>query len=103
MSEEMSMKKFLLSACAALVCALPVAMGTQPNIILVLVDDLGWGDMNLPQGTPKVEGTPRIDMPRLAEMAQTGLITLFSLLCRHIANHLDIVAIDTQFGDIVGI
>lgn len=74
MNGDMSMKSFFLSACAAVACAGAVAAGTQPNIILVLVDDLGWGDMNLQQGTPKVEGTPSIDMPRLAEMAQTGLV-----------------------------
>lgn len=68
------MGKFLARICMALACAGTVAVGAQPNIILVLVDDLGWGDMNLTSGTPKVEGTPRISMPRLAEMAQTGLV-----------------------------
>lgn len=70
----MSAKSFLMSVCAALACAGAAAVGAQPNIILVLVDDLGWGDMNLNSGTPKVAGTPCIQMPRLAEMAQTGLV-----------------------------
>ena len=60
--------------CTVIACAGAVALGAQPNIILVLVDDLGWGDMNLNSATPKAAGTPCIQMPRLAEMAQTGLV-----------------------------
>lgn len=70
----MSMRNLLSTFCSLLACAGAVAIGAQPNIILVLVDDLGWGDMNLPHSTPKAEGTPRIEMPKLAEMAQTGLV-----------------------------
>lgn len=43
----------------------------KPNIILVLVDDMGWGDLGLNQPAAHV-GTPRIDTPHLDQMAVGG-------------------------------
>ena len=50
------------TACAALTC-LPV-WGARPNVILILADDLGYGDLSV-QGHPLIH-TPNID--RLARV-----------------------------------
>ena len=48
----------------------------KPNIILVLVDDMGWGDLSF---CPDLTGKgPAIPTPRLADMAKKG-----ALLSRH--------------------
>lgn len=49
------------------------AQQTQPNIILILVDDLGWGDLNV-RSIPKQADTPRIKTPKLSQMAERGLV-----------------------------
>lgn len=43
----------------------------KPNIILVLVDDMGWGDLGLNQPAEH-SGTPRIDTPVLDKLATEG-------------------------------
>lgn len=43
----------------------------KPNIILVLVDDMGWGDLSLNQPAEHAD-TPRIDTPTLKQMATQG-------------------------------
>ncbi len=48
-----------------------VAAEKQPNIILVLVDDMGWGDLGLNQPAEHA-GTPRIDTPVLDRLATQG-------------------------------
>ena len=48
-----------------------VAAEQKPNIILVLVDDMGWGDLGLNQPAEH-EGTPRIDTPTLDRLATQG-------------------------------
>ena len=54
------------------------AESQQPNIILVLVDDMGWGDIAL-NSRGMVDGnTPKISTPHLAKLAQQGV-----LLTRH--------------------
>lgn len=53
-----------------------MAMGGEPtkkpNIILVLVDDMGWGDFGLNQPAEHAD-TPRIDTPNLNHLAQEGV------------------------------
>ncbi len=51
-----------LLACCGVILALP-ARGAQPNVVVVLIDDMGWGDFSC-FGNPEVK-TERID--RLAE------------------------------------
>lgn len=58
---------------------LPLARAAEkvrPNIILILVDDMGWGDLSLNQ-TPD-NNVPRIDTPNLRRLADEG-----AQLCRH--------------------
>lgn len=43
----------------------------KPNIILVLVDDMGWGDLGLNQPREHAD-TPRIDTPTLDRLATQG-------------------------------
>lgn len=48
----------------------------KPNIVLILVDDMGWGDMTLKKGGMAANSgrkTPRIHTPRLAEIAEGGV------------------------------
>lgn len=69
----------------AVVCSLIFGMaalgaeapaGGKPNIILVLVDDMGWGDLSF---CPDMTGKgPQIPTPRLADLAKKG-----ALLSRH--------------------
>lgn len=52
---------------AAIVCLLPAeAMARSPNIVLVMADDQGWGDM-------AYNGHPRLITPNFDEAAATGL------------------------------
>ncbi len=48
-----------------------MAAEQKPNIILVLVDDMGWGDLGLNQPTEHAD-TPRIDTPVLDRLATRG-------------------------------
>ena len=48
-----------------------VAAEQKPNIILVLVDDMGWGDLGLNQPAENAD-TPRIDTPVLDRLATEG-------------------------------
>lgn len=43
------------------------ARANQPNIIMFLADDMGWGDL------PGLGGHPTISTPNLARLAQEGL------------------------------
>ena len=47
------------------------AAETTPNIILVLVDDMGWGDLGLNQPAEHAD-TPRINTPVLDRLAEQG-------------------------------
>ena len=48
----------------------------KPNILLVLVDDMGWGDLNINVPATCADGTvrpPSISTPSLAKMAKQGV------------------------------
>ena len=52
-----------------------VVQGVQkPNIILILVDDMGWGDLGMNQ--EKGNGTPRISTPKMQKLADQGACLL---------------------------
>ncbi|MGA0846555.1 MAG: sulfatase-like hydrolase/transferase [Luteolibacter sp.] len=58
---------------ATLALVLPLA--AQPNIIFVLCDDLGYGDLGvLHQNERRANGLPAFDTPRLDTMAAEGAI-----------------------------
>lgn len=61
---------FLLLLCTA-------AAAEKPNIILILADDMGWGDLSLNTDKTRDAGVagklPVIRTPKLAEMAQQGI------------------------------
>lgn len=68
------MKRLFLSLFAFTLTAAPLfAAPKTPNIILILVDDMGWGDFspNM-KGQPEGNG-PAIQTPKLAEMANLGV------------------------------
>lgn len=52
-------------------CLAVTAAEQKPNIILVLVDDMGWGDLGLNQPSEHAD-TPRIDTPVLDRLANEG-------------------------------
>ncbi|MCH5284667.1 MAG: sulfatase-like hydrolase/transferase [Akkermansiaceae bacterium] len=65
----MKLCSLLFAAWLALSCVVPAA--DQPNIILVLVDDMGWGDLSLNQERGK-NAAPRINTPQLSKLAEQG-------------------------------
>lgn len=69
------MKRVLFSLLSLALAASPLVAAAEkaPNIILILVDDMGWGDFSPDmEGHPSVNG-PAIQTPKLAEMAQLGV------------------------------
>lgn len=66
---------------ALLLFASPLAAQTQPNIVFILCDDLGYGDLGvLYQNERRANGLPALDTPKLDTMAAEGAI-----LTRHYA------------------
>lgn len=57
---------FRLIACLVLLCAAPLRAADKPNIILILADDLGYGDLGC-------YGNTRIRTPHLDRLAREGI------------------------------
>lgn len=55
-----------LIACLALLCAAPLRAADKPNIVLILADDLGYGDLGC-------YGNTRIRTPHLDRLAKEGI------------------------------
>ena len=66
----MKWSSLVVSVWLACACALQAA--EKCNIILILVDDMGWGDMNLSSNIPHTRSTPGIATPQLATLRQQG-------------------------------
>jgi arylsulfatase A len=56
----------LVMAAVLLVGCLPAAADDRPNLVLILCDDLGWGDLNC-------YGHPHIRTPHLDRLAEEGI------------------------------
>ena len=58
----------------SLLLAVPFAMAAQrPNVILILMDDMGWGDLPSYQDQRMKEGLPAMDNPGLRTLAREGM------------------------------
>ena len=73
------MKRRLVIAVFALfiLTSVPLANaeGPKPNIIFILTDDLGYGDLGvLYQNRPRARDFPRMTTPHLDRMAREGMI-----------------------------
>jgi hypothetical protein len=55
----------MIAALAALAVVLCIAEAARPNILFVLVDDLGWNDLSF-------HGSPQIPTPHIDSIAQSG-------------------------------
>ncbi|WP_397380327.1 sulfatase [Prosthecobacter sp.] len=62
------MKLFLLTTFLSLFAVLPASFSAQPNVIIILADDLGWSDTTL-YGTTKFYQTPNVE-----RLAKRGMI-----------------------------
>ncbi len=68
---QLTRRDFLRSACAgALAAAVPVrgraaSMNERPNIVVILADDQGWGDLSL-------HGNVNLDTPNIDSLARDG-------------------------------
>lgn len=69
-----SFTAFALAAVFVLV-ALPAAAASPPNVVFILVDDLGYGDVNLNlPATGQAFRNPHIRTPNLARLARQSLV-----------------------------
>lgn len=71
----MNMRVFCCSLwyLASTVCCWAATEPEKPNIILVLVDDLGWGDLGSYQNTRLKQGLPAMQNPHLDKLAAEGM------------------------------
>ncbi|MBR1870435.1 MAG: sulfatase-like hydrolase/transferase [Kiritimatiellae bacterium] len=66
--------RFAISICIGVAaCALASASQVRPNILFILADDLGYGDVGFTWQTP-ASSTPRIHTPNLDKAARAGVI-----------------------------
>lgn len=64
---------FLLAACSLDAAPTPPVQARQPNIILILVDDMGWGDLGVPhQDARENKKLPAIETPHFDRFAAEG-------------------------------
>lgn len=67
------MKKQFLSSLAMAAMAAPSIAQQQPNIIVFLVDDMGWQDTSLPFHTERTPLNDRYHTPNMERMAAMGV------------------------------
>jgi arylsulfatase A-like enzyme len=65
----------LLAAVATLSPSLvPASAAPPPNLVVVMVDDLGWQDVSVPMGPETTEFNRRYRTPNLERLAQRGVV-----------------------------
>ena len=71
-----SMKKLFvfLGLFAGILAVFPAAAATKPNIIFILADDLGYGDVGVFYQNSRPDSKPKMLTPELDAMAAEGLI-----------------------------
>lgn len=77
-------KKTTLIATSAIVAASLHAqetVATRPNIILFMVDDMGWQDTSLPFGTEKTPLNERYHTPNMERLASQGMMFTQAYAC----------------------
>ncbi len=68
----LTLRRTLIPALSILTCTSASSSQHRANIIFVLVDDMGWGDLNLYHERHQLSG-PRIDTPNLDQLARHGV------------------------------
>lgn len=65
-------RSLLLTGIYLLLLAHPLAAADRPNIIFILCDDLGWGDLSINQHAS--DGQPMLETPQLDQLASEGVL-----------------------------
>lgn len=69
------MKKTILLAALLLLATISAAPAApKPNVIFILTDDLGWGDVGFTWQQKRAEGKPRIQTPNIDRLARQGTV-----------------------------
>lgn len=66
------MVRLILIGLMTLTCGLQVSRASQPNVIFILLDDMGWGDFGVLHQN-SIEGRKRHSTPFLDQMANEGM------------------------------
>ena len=71
----------ILSGAIALLIATSVAAQQPPNIVLFLVDDMGWQDTSVPFHTERTALNDRYRTPNMERLADDGMIVTQAYAC----------------------
>lgn len=77
----MNTKNILATAMASLSAACAMATTDKPNIVLFLVDDMGWQDTSLPFHTEKTPFNERYHTPNMERLAAQGTMFTNAYAC----------------------
>jgi arylsulfatase A-like enzyme len=64
----------LTAAAGTTLAAADSPVGSKPNIVFILVDDMGYGDVGVLYQNSRTNGQPRMTTPELDKLAASGLI-----------------------------
>ena len=71
--------------------------GKRPNIILFMVDDMGWQDTSLPFWTQKTHYNELYETPNMERLARQGMMFTLSLI--HISEPTSMQAVSVLLPD----
>lgn len=74
-------KKVLLPISLAALSANALAQEERPNIILFMVDDMGWQDTSLPFWTEETEYNRMFETPNMERLASQGMMFTQAYAC----------------------